>query len=207
MPIGSMACIAQDVISALNPPDLTTHTTDKINTDSHGISRKEDGGLWQYLHHPEIEAKRILGVKTIRLQNPPEMTPEKAMIYLTENFPCARFVINIRSDTGALANSVINAFSKDDYDDTFEEFKKKTTFLKRLAELLNEGGNGNSSSDRAKLIDMEEWKDDVSIFNDLLDWLGFENCSFPKVLHENFDGYEHDNSEISLGEQCIYPHV
>ena len=33
MPIGSMACIMQSIISALNPPDLTTHWTDNKNNN------------------------------------------------------------------------------------------------------------------------------------------------------------------------------
>jgi len=220
MPVGSMSCIMQKVIFTLNPPDLSLHKDNNKNEKS----GNGGGGLLQYLNHPEIEDKQILGVKTIRLQKSPneEFTPYKAKKYLTENFPCARFIINVRSDAEAQAQSVINAFKRDDYEYALEDFKNQTKFLISLAHFLNnnnnevgsningngnDNGNSNDNSDRARLIDMEDWKDDVSILNDLLNWLGFEKCSFPKILHENLNGYEHDSSEISLGKQCVYPNL
>ncbi len=179
MPIGSMACVMQTLVNALNPPDLTPET------------------LKQFPFDADKESKQILGIKTIRLQKS-LWTPWQANRYFMENFPCARFIINIRSDIDGLAQSVINTFKRDDLDEAVEDYKAQTKFLKKLAELMD---------GRAKLIDMDVWKNDVSVLNDVLDWLGFENCSFKKILHENINGYQHDSSEISIGENCIYPHI
>ena len=42
----------------------------------------------------------------------------------------------------------------------------------------------------------------------LVHWLGFENCKFNGVPHENNHGYEPDReSEFGLGKNCRYPHV
>ena len=42
----------------------------------------------------------------------------------------------------------------------------------------------------------------------LVHWLGFENCKFNGVPHENNHGYEPDReSEFGLGKNCRYSHV
>jgi hypothetical protein len=58
----------------------------------------------------------------------------------------------------------------------------------------------------AQVVDMNEWVKDVSILNDVVKWLGFKECRFKALLHENYDRYESDNTVLDLGPQCQYPH-
>ena len=79
-----------------------------------------------------------------------------------------------------------------------ESLSKANSFLKQFA--------GSLGQDMARLIDMTKWTTDVSILNDLLDWLGYEDCHYQSILHENHDGYDLDQTDPHLGEQCHYPY-
>ena len=65
--------------------------------------------------------------------------------------------------------------------------------------------------DMAKIIDMNLWVNDVSLINDVVDWLGYQNCSFQKIVHENNQGENGDGlgrdqeTDTGLGEACQYP--
>ncbi len=62
--------------------------------------------------------------------------------------------------------------------------------------------------ERAKLIDMNDWINDVGVLNDVIDWLGYENCAFDAIIHENLNGYATDNETVlHLGEHCSYPFI
>jgi hypothetical protein len=181
MPKGSSACVMQRVIEFLNPPPL------------------QDQDL---PFDAEDEAKRIIGAKMIRLQNG-DWKPQRMTTFLKQNFPCARFIINIRSDIDRQAKSMVESFVEGgetkNFDETVEDIKNQTIFLQELAENLQ---------NRARLINMEEWKNDVSVLNDVIGWLGFKGCAFKDTIHENHGGFEHDKStSINLGSQCRYPFV
>lgn len=196
MPVGSLSCVLQNLLSYLNPPE--------INPEQFHV---EDA---------DAEKRLIKGAKVIRLQAS-KWTAGGAYRFLTESFPCARYVINIRSDLDRQAQSIETAFGglgwngngngngNDrptlDWDTSAirQNVEKQTDFLRELANRL--GGQ------RAKLIDMDEWKGDVSVLNNVVDWLGFEECAFDKIAHENHDNYGQDDRQIYLGDKCRYPHV
>jgi len=48
------------------------------------------------------------------------------------------------------------------------------------------------------------WSKDVSILNDLLDWLGYKECHFQSI--ENHDGFGVDQTEAQMSDECHYPH-
>ena len=55
------------------------------------------------------------------------------------------------------------------------------------------------------MIYMEEWTKNVTQLNEVVEWLGFRNCQYDKVLHNNKNGYEGDESPIDLGRGCLSP--
>lgn len=172
LPLGSMSCVSQQLVSTLNPPEIPEDTFEM-----------------------EDDSKTILGMKVIRLQRA-DWTPKEAAKYLRNSFPCARFIINVRSNMTELAQSYRDNFH---WNVSESDLFNKTEFLRNLHTEL-----GYSSF----LIDMKWWRNNVQILNDAIKWLGFENCSFKSIYHENKGGYERDaNETISLGDNCRYPHV
>jgi hypothetical protein len=185
----SMACAIQHVISVLNPPpkEAQLHTAQTP--------------LEVY------DAHTIVGVKTIRFQKG-SWTVSEAVDFLRENFPCSRVVINIRSNVQDQVNSISKTFgenlSKDaTADATMKRVHKMNDFLLDLGEVLGK--------DIAKVIDMSEWVQDVDVINDVIDWLGYENCAFKQILHENSPGDKGDGlgrdheTDTGLDESCRYP--
>ena len=172
LPIGAMSCVTQHLVETLDPPEFPEDTYER-----------------------EDDSKTILGMKLIRLQRA-SWSPFKAAEFLQKSFPCARFVINIRSDTEALTNSYHTNFN---WNVTEPDLVNRTQFLRDLDEHL-----GYSST----LIDFTYWQHKIDNLNAVIDWLGFENCAFNAMVHENSEGYNADkNTTLSLGENCIYPYL
>lgn len=170
LPIGALSCVSQHLVSALNPPELPEDTFEM-----------------------EDDSKTILGMKLIRIQRG-DWKPSEAATFLKENFPCARYIVNVRTDIEEQVDSYKNNFHWDVPSDTL---KNETEFLQKLHVEL-----GHSSYQ----LNMEEWIDNPRILNKVLDWLGYENCKFNTILHENHDGYEIDTEHtLDLGANCIYP--
>ena len=183
IPLGSMGCVMQSFMSYMNPPDMTYKALPLFNAND--------------------EAKIITGTKVIHVQNG-NWTPNEAGQFFKENFPCARFIINIRSNTENQLHSMSDAFDWDKknqsgHDELLkakeDDVLRQNAFLTSLHEVM-----GEKSS---QLIDMSQWKDDVGVLNKVVDWMGFENCAFNSLVHENHDRYEHDTTtEIHLGDNC-----
>ena len=183
IPLGSMGCVMQSFMSYMNPPDMTDEALPLFNAND--------------------EAKIITGTKVIHVQNG-KWTPNEAGQFFKENFPCARFIINIRSNTENQLHSMSDAFDWDKknqsgHDELLkakeDDVLRQNAFLTSLHEVM-----GEKSS---QLIDMSQWKDDVGVLNKVVDWMGFENCAFNSLVHENHDRYEHDTTtEIHLGDNC-----
>ena len=142
----------------------------------------------------EDDSRTILGMKVIRLQKG-NWSPSQAAKFLRDSFPCGRFIINIRSDIEAQIESVKSNFH---YNVSTDKINSENDFLLKLKDEL-----GHS----AIKIDMTYWKDNVKNLNHVLDWLGFEDCAFNTIVHENHDGYLVDKtSKLNVGEKCRYPH-
>jgi len=61
--------------------------------------------------------------------------------------------------------------------------------------------------DTARLIDMVMWTNNISVLNDLLDWLGYKECHFKSLVHANHGGgYGLDQTDPQIGGECHYPH-
>jgi len=187
----SMACALQQIIYTINPPPK------KIQLAVNGTS----GGSSPPMSIQEYDKDTILGVKTIRLHKVDKWSVEKVSSFLQENFPCSRVIVNIRSDIESQMNS-INA--------TFQEGHKPPDLSAKIIRQGNEFLTKLSADlgpQRARLIDMIDWTKDVNILNDVVSWLGFQNCTFHAVVHENTgsSGFGRDHTtDSNLGNQCRY---
>ena len=51
------------------------------------------------------------------------------------------------------------------------------------------------------LMDMDKWFiGNGEHFTDLAKWLGFKNCFYDSIRHDNVNGYHHDSRSINLGD-------
>ncbi len=184
VPEQAMACPIQDIFYTINPPP--TRVQQRVNIPGEPS-----------LH--EYDKEKIFGLKTIRIHKRNIWTPEVAAEFFKENFPCSRVVVNIRSDIDSQLKSRENVgWSKAD-SNSHGSLEEDNTFLKNFSKYLGD--------DMARLIDMNEWTGDegVTVLNSLLKWLGYVDCEFQEVLHENHDGYGTDTTHIDLGDHCHYP--
>jgi len=183
IPNGSLSCAAQQLVNTLNPP------------------RMEDMMERDFNHYEEKESQMILGMKTVRLDEGGvhAFSPAGAVKFLENNFPCSRFIIAKRSDHQAHAKSMYDNFNG--WDLSFDQFldmsKSITSFYDEIQTRLG--------PDKARTVDLEKWMTDVEVLNDAVSWLGFTNCRFEAVLHENHDGYEVDNHVVHFGKDCKPP--
>lgn len=181
IPSQAMACPMQQILSTIDPPPHETLM--KLNQPGHPSFEK-------------YETSSIIGAKMIRIQGG-EWSPMHAAAYFQKNFPCSRFVVNYRSDENGQAKSAINAGWNADYEKLVGKLKLDNDFLHSFA--------GALGTERAQLIDMNEWTKDISIINSVVGWLGFQGCGFKSLLHENHDKYERDNStDLGIGTRCRY---
>jgi hypothetical protein len=118
--------------------------------------------------------------------------------YFQENFPCARYIVNYSSNIDRQINSRLHVeWSTGMYEAQAMGLRKENEFLKEFLTLMG--------PDASQLIDMTEWTHDVTIINDILLWMGYKECHFQKLLHDNNHGYAHESSDPGVGENCHYP--
>ncbi len=188
IPIGAFACVVQHLLKTLNPPPI-------ISTDGHNHSFVDQ----------QDEDEKILGMKEIRLQDQDSIswTPKEAAKFLNENFPCSRYIININSKyiKQSLSMKKYLKHKTDGLDrkEVQNKIQNENAFLTDLSVILGEN--------TVQLIDLVEWQEDVSILNKVVAWLGYENCAFNTLAHDNNEGYKAGNkTEITLGDNCKYPY-
>jgi hypothetical protein len=173
IPKGSFGCVMQDLLRFMNPPPLSVQKSGTVDS---------------------YDSDRILGMKTIRLHT--DWSAPKAATFFKQNFPCSKFVVNIRSDVESQLSSYENLRWKDGVDK--HDIRKRNRFYKNFAEEMGK--------DRSTLIDMSKWKDDIGILNNVIHWLGYRDCDFGDIYHENSKesgGYGTDtNREIKVSPQC-----
>lgn len=185
IPIQSTACPIQAMFESINPP-----TQDELIR----LAKSEDT--------QKEKEETIIGFKTVRFHGPDfidEFTKDliPSADFLMETFPCARFIINIRGDVEKQVESWKNSFGLDLDGDEIRQYNK---WLINVAAHLGQ--------DRARLLDMSEWSkrdnSGVEVLNDLIEWLGFEDCKYDSLLHSNKNGYGIDRQRMFLGENCRY---
>eukprot|EP00551_Chaetoceros_affinis_P007413 CAMPEP_0203680626 /NCGR_PEP_ID=MMETSP0090-20130426/40006_1 /ASSEMBLY_ACC=CAM_ASM_001088 /TAXON_ID=426623 /ORGANISM="Chaetoceros affinis, Strain CCMP159" /LENGTH=269 /DNA_ID=CAMNT_0050548783 /DNA_START=66 /DNA_END=872 /DNA_ORIENTATION=- len=95
IPPQSMSCAIQHAFNVLNPPPQAVQREDNL------------------LSVRDYDESTIFGFKTIRLQKN-DWTPMYAAKYITEVFPCAKVIINIRSNAADQVRSMENTFRSED---------------------------------------------------------------------------------------------
>lgn len=162
VPEGAFACVGQRMIETLNPPPFTNYT-------ENGTPEEDDSDT-------------IVGFKTIRLYEDVDPSNDQMLAdFVKETFPCARFVVNIQSDSIRQVKSQNLAFGGEH---SREDVIAMNRRMRNLAKLFG--------ADYARLTDTSQWTRDLKDVNDVVKWLGFsEACFFNSTLgfHTRFNGH------------------
>ena len=170
IPVQAMACTIQRVLSTLNPPP--GEILDQLVNNHFGVN---EGGRTV----EEYDNSQIIGAKMIRIQTR-FPTSDEAVDFFNYNFPCAKFIVNTRSNIDEQLQSQKKYFKPADQFD----LEKQNQFLYSFAAGLG--------MDKARLIFTEEWTQNVTALNEVLEWVGFQHCQFRNILHHNQNGYHPD---------------
>ena len=184
IPPQTMSCPIQNALNALNPPPQSIQQNDHLRS----------------IH--DYDRNTILGCKTIRFHKN-KWDIHYAANYIKEVFPCSKIIINIRTNVTNQLHSIQDTFSSaavNEHGKTENEIDRYNTYLSNLAETLG--------SEMAKVIDLSHWKTNVTVLNDVVHWLGFKNCKFTNLVHENSNGYGRDHdTDVGIDDKCHYPHL
>lgn len=194
MPDGSLACVSQHMIEAITPPIFANGT----------------------VADAEAQANEIIGFKTIKLAKTLNdgQAPEVAH-FLKSHFPCARYLINYRTEVDKQAESRRETFQlKANISEIEKMLVKDMQFLDTINELLG---------DQSMVLDSSKWTKDVNVLNEAVEWLGFEGtCAFPRLLGLNTGptkgkdigasrsligqpkGFQHSFTHLELDSKCKY---
>ena len=180
IPPQAMSCPLQDALNVLNPPPQ------KIQENDHLLS----------IH--EYDADTIMGCKTIRFHKN-NFSIEYAAKYLKEVFPCSRIIVNIRTNVESQLDSIQGTFTSAGPGKSSDDISQYNQYLIDVAKELG--------PKMAKVIDLSEWRNDVGILNDVVNWLGFKDCKFSSIVHENANGFDRDSqTNVGIDDKCHYPH-
>jgi hypothetical protein len=182
---GSLACAAQSLVHALNPPNG--------NDDDNELEMTRE------------ESEMILGFKTVRFHKGYDLNDKDSVLklydkilFLLESFPCSKIIVNTRSDIDSHVKSIQAAFrikrEKEIIKERLEMEGRTMTSIHRY--LLQPKGKKGSSvissnstldrNDRVILMDSTEWTKDVTKLRRLIDWLGYSpECYFTELLEYN----------------------
>lgn len=188
IPEQSIACSLQSVLNALNPVPMDV------------LSKMNSELALRYYNQDMILGAKILTVQEAFLDKEQDKSLQELVAEATEffsqMFPCSKFIVNVRSDVTAQITSQTNL----GWDSRGEErLMLENQFLMQFAENM-----GN----QATLIDMAQWRENVNVLNDVVSWLGFQQCQFSQLLHANDHGqggYSEDQTVLDLGKDCHFP--
>jgi len=184
IPEQALACPIQHIFKTINPPDMDTSMQVNRNTP---LS----------LFDPSV----ILGLKTIRLfeLNSVKLTPKEASDFFKRNFPCSKVIVNIRCNVTAQVISREHLQWEEPNATDSTALQDINQELKEFAQWLG--------PEMGKLIQMEDWTTNVTVMNQVVEWLGFKECAFNAILHENKNAsYKRDRAtRPSLGPRCRAP--
>lgn len=175
-PPGAFACVGQSMMGTINPP----------STDKQGRVLEDD-------------SETIVGMKTIRFVGEEEDEMHGLVRWIKDIFPCARIIINYRSDIEALAESQLKALPMEDKTDAKglqKALQDDIDKLRKAAEWFGE---------QAYVLDSSAWLKDISELNKIVEWLGFHpSCAFKEYLEFNTDGFAHGKQMTELDPNCRY---
>ena len=143
----------------------------------------------------------ILGFKTIRFHTGIEKSElPTAVNFVKEVFPCARIVVNLRSNTKKQAASQMQSFHRNQNNVTelTYDLELDNEKLRYVAELFG---------DQAILLDSSEWTKNISSLNQIVEWLGFDkSCFFQELLEFNTEkeGYGNGKESLNMDPKCRY---
>lgn len=183
IPEQAMACTFQKVLQTINPPPEEIQQQ-IINSSSNGTTG---------MNLDDYETSQIIGAKMIRIQEG-KWTALEASEFFKYNFPCAKFIMNTCLDIDRQAASQSKNLQAQA---TNKTIKKENDFLAQFAQHMGE--------EMARMIYMEEWTNSVAKLNEVVEWLGFSNCQYDKVLHNNKNGFYRDESPVDVGSGCRAP--
>lgn len=175
----TLSCTAQHIMETINPPEF-----DSLNTSLGELN----------------ESKTILGYKTVRF-TPHEGrnwkdVPE-SVEFVVRAFPCSRIIVNICSN----ATQQLISRKGMGWHTKKSEVESQTRDLQRVAQMFG--------PHRAYLLDSSEWTaspaNGTRIINEMVEWLGFRNCRFHRLAHDNANSYSLDRTVIDLGPNCYLP--
>ena len=123
----------------------------------------------------------------------------KTAQFLNETLPCAKFVINIRSDSSAHAKAIHKVWGNGyNLQHLVHASQQRTKELVQLANYLGAATSTMStsttmstlllsSSSRVAIMDSSKWMSNVSLINELISWLGYTTpaCSFDRLFQYN----------------------
>jgi hypothetical protein len=198
IPDESWSCASQTLFTTINPPEL----------DSNGAALLES------------DEDTILGFKTIRLfdddveRHGNRLTQDQVQEIATQKveimnrlFPCARFIVNSRSDMNSQVASWAKQFHATNGTLVSQQLQADDELLYAFYKIMGAGGSG---ARRSYWLDSTEWTRNISALNDMIDWLGFgplSHCHFQTALEYNTkDGYQATKTEAdcSLSDECTY---
>jgi hypothetical protein len=181
IPKGSMGCRAQDILHHLNPPPLDVQLNKSINMEEY------DKGL-------------ILGFKTVRLHQS-GWSGNQAAEYIKTHLPCTRILVNFQTNITHQYLSYKRTFNHTEGEEYLGPTMEKLEYINKFQQEFHKSLKGMSM-----LVDLDKWSQDVRILNKVVKWMGYKNCRFEEIVHENDKGYATDTeTELSVGENCVYP--
>ena len=198
IPKQALSCPVQGLYEAINPPPELNMNFRGSYDDSGTILGFKTVRMHQALSASEVGGSSgggSLNSTTATATGPTIEDFAKWDAFFKDNFPCARFIFNIRGDIEKQVQSWFLAFGTKLDGDVIRDYNQN---LVKLAATLG--------PERARVIDMSEWsKEDgsgLAVLNDTLEWLGFRGCKFQSLIHSNKDGYGKDRTKLSLGKRC-----
>lgn len=174
IPDGAFACVAQHMIETINPPLLNRN-----------------------LELMEDDSNTIVGFKTIRFLHD-DMSDEQLVNDVKKHFPCARILINIRSNVRAQFQSLASVgwAGRRNITAHVQRLSNQNERLRNIATLFGR---------QAMLLDSNQWTVNIDSLNKVVRWLGFhETCFFEKLLEFNTKGYGNGDTKINAHRNCRY---
>lgn len=175
VPEGAYSCVGQHMMETINPPKTMANGSLLVQDDS----------------------DTIVGFKTIRLLDGTEdpNIDRYRFPFVKEIFPCARILINIRSNVTQQAASQAKTFG---VDGTLAEMQAKNQRMIKL--------QGIFGRDYARLLDSSDWTKNVTALNEVVEWLGFsKECFFQSLLEFNTKEYTNGKTtRMPIHPGCKY---
>lgn len=146
----------------------------------------------------EEDDQSIDGFKTIRFLDGPESDDNFLVQFIRENFPCSKIVINYTSNITRQSNSWLGlpGFAAQEKKSTLSKLGKYNGRLMKISTMFGS---------RAYLLDSAVWLKNISVLNEMVNWLGFsEKCHFTSLLTFNVGGrgYGHGDTTIKMQRGC-----